>query len=169
MYGGGVLQLLENLQCGKSHLCIIIIGHLYSFLSDALLLYIITYGPDHLLLPYNQHYYLFGSVMNIIEKFFKKYTFSLSGGPCICYPNFCWLEIGDDYKEQMKKAYILCTWTVYMKVETVPSINILSKNILDQKYAGTKYTRTKIYWFKNILDQKYPGPKICWVKTAQFG
>ena len=58
----GVLQLLENLQCGKSHLSIII-GHLYSFLSDALLLYIITYGPDHLLIIINIKHITYRSVI----------------------------------------------------------------------------------------------------------
>ena len=61
MYGG-VLQLLENLQCGKSHLGIII-GHLYSFLNDALLLYIITYGPDHLLIIINIKHITYRSVI----------------------------------------------------------------------------------------------------------
>ena len=61
MYGG-VLQLLENLQCGKSHLGIIV-GHLYSFLNDALLLYIITYGPDHLLIIINIKHITYRSVI----------------------------------------------------------------------------------------------------------
>ena len=54
--------LLENLQCGKSHLGIIV-GHLYSFLNDALLLYIITYGPDHLLIIINIKHITYRSVI----------------------------------------------------------------------------------------------------------
>ena len=61
--------LLENLQCGKSHLGIII-GHLYSFLNDVLLLYIITYGPDHLLIII---YINYGFVINTIEKIKKAF------------------------------------------------------------------------------------------------
>ena len=55
--------LLENLQCGKSHLGIIIVGHLYSFLNDALLLYIIMYGPDHLLIIINIKHITYRSVI----------------------------------------------------------------------------------------------------------